>query len=135
MSVNHRQDTVLSCILDCDYCMYGGRRLRVLLSLLFNTMIVHGHYPAELLKSTIVSIPKDKTASLSNSDNYRSISMFNSIHKLFDYVIIDICGDSLSTSDMQYGYKNNHSTTMCTVILKNLFTTTLMATVMFTVVY
>ena len=26
--------------------------------------------------------------------------------------------DSLLTSDMQYGYKNNHSTTMCTVILK-----------------
>ena len=41
--------------------------------------------------------------------------MFNSIHKLFDYVIIDICGDSLSTSDIQYGYRNNHSTTMtCT---------------------
>ena len=45
--------------------------------------------------------------------------MFNSIHKLFDYVIIDICDDSLSTSNMQYhGYKNNHSTTICTVILK-----------------
>ena len=44
--------------------------------------------------------------------------LFNSIHKLFDYVLIDICGDSLSTSDMQYGSKNNHSTTMCTVILK-----------------
>ena len=77
-----------------------------------------GHYPNELIKSAIVSFPRDKTASLSNSDNYRSISMFNSIHKLFDYVIIDICGDSLSTSDMQYGYKNNHSTTRCTVILK-----------------
>ena len=65
-------------------------------------MIVHGHYPSELLKSTIVSIPKDKTASLSNSDNYRGISMFNSIHILFDYVLIDICGDSLSTSDIGY---------------------------------
>ena len=81
-------------------------------------MIVHGHYPSELLKSTIISIPKDKTASLSNCDNYRGVSVFNSTHKLFDYVIIDLCGDSLSTSDMQYGYKNNHSTTMCTIILK-----------------
>ena len=44
--------------------------------------------------------------------------MFNSIHKLLDYVIIDICGGSLTTNDMQYGYKKNHSTTMCTVILK-----------------
>ena len=44
--------------------------------------------------------------------------MFNSIHKLFDYVVIDLCDYSLSTSDMQYGYKKNHSTTMCAVILK-----------------
>ena len=77
----------------------------VLISLLFNAMIVHGHYPTELFKSTIVSIPKDKTASMSKCDNYRSISMFNCIYILFDYVIIDICGDSLSTSDMViYGY-------------------------------
>ena len=74
----------------------------MLLSLLLNALIIDGHYPSELLKSTIVSIPKDKTASLSNSDNYRGISMFNSIHKLFDNVIIEICGDSLSTTDMQY---------------------------------
>ena len=87
---------------NCNHLAHGGRRIRVLLSLLFNAMIVHGHYPSELLKSTIISIPKDKTASLSNSDNYRGISMYNSIHKLFDYVIIDIFSDSLSTSDMQY---------------------------------
>ena len=51
-------------------------------------MIVHGHYPPEPLKSTIVFIPKDKTASLSNSDNYRGISMFNSIHKLFIMLLL-----------------------------------------------
>ena len=44
-------------------------------------------------------------------------SLFNSIDKLLDFVIIDICGDSLSTSDMQYGYKNNHSTTIPCVTL------------------
>ena len=79
---------------------HGGRRIRVLLLLLFKAMIVHGHYPNELLKSTIVYIPKNKTASLSNSDNYRGISMFDSIHKLFNYVIIHICDDFLSTSDI-----------------------------------
>ena len=101
-----------------NHLVHREWRIRVLLSLLFNSMIVHGHYPSELLKSTIVSIPQDKTASLSNSDNYRGISMFNNIHKLFDYVIIDMCGDSLSTSNMQYGYKSSPSTTMCTAILK-----------------
>ena len=83
-------------------------------------MFVHGYYPSELLKSTIISLPKDKTASLSSSSNYRGISLFNSICKLYDYAIIDICGDSLDTCDMQYGFKKKHSTTLCTVVLKEL---------------
>ena len=61
--------------------------------------------------------------------------MFNSIHKLFDYVIIDLCDDSLSTSDMQYSYKNNHSTTICTVILKEVIHHYINDNSMFTVVY
>ena len=83
-------------------------------------MLVHGYYPSELLKSTIISLPKDKTGSLSSSSNYRGISLFNSICKLYDYVIIDIWGDSLDTCDMQYGFKKKHSTTLCTVVLKEL---------------
>ena len=55
-----------------NHLVHGGRRIRVLLSLLFNTMIVHGHYPSELLKSTIESIFKDNRASFSNSDNYEA---------------------------------------------------------------
>ena len=40
-----------------------------MLSLLFNTMIVHGYTPNYLLKSSIISISKDGTASLTTSDN------------------------------------------------------------------
>ncbi len=101
-----------------NHLIYGGNRLNIIVSLLFNVMLTHGYYPSELLKSTIISLPKDNTASLSSSDNYRGISLFNSICKLFDYIIIDMCGDVLSTSDMQFGFKKQHSTTMCSVILK-----------------
>ena len=65
-------------------------------------------------------MPKDKTASLSSRCNYRGISLSNSICKLYDYAIIDICGDSLNTSDTQNGFKKKHSTTLCTVVLKEL---------------
>ena len=71
-----------------DHIINGTHRLNVLLSLFLNTMISHGYTPTVLLKSTIVSIPKDNKASLSNSDNYRGISLFNSINKLFDHVIL-----------------------------------------------
>ena len=42
--------------------------MNVLLSLLFKVMLTYGHYLTELLKSTIIFIPKDTTASLSTSD-------------------------------------------------------------------
>ena len=83
-------------------------------------MLTHGYYPKELVKSTIISIPKDKSISLSKSTNYRGISLFNSINKLFDYVIIDLCGDTLLTSEMQFGFKPKHSTTLCTTVLKEI---------------
>ena len=63
-------------------------------------MISHGYTPIVLLKSRIVSIRKDNKASLSNSDNYRGISLFNSINKLFDIVILYLYKDQFQSSDM-----------------------------------
>ena len=67
-----------------NHLINGGHCLHVFLSLLLNCMIVHGHTPKDLLASTIISIPKDMRASLCKSDNYRGISLFNAICKVFD---------------------------------------------------
>ena len=50
------------------------------------------------------------------SDNYRGISLFYAICKLFDNVILVLYGDELQSSDMQFRYKQGHSTTLCTLI-------------------
>ncbi len=83
---------------------------------MFNLMLTHGYTPADLLKSTIISIPKDVKSSLSSSDNYRGISLFNAVCKLFDKVILYLYKDELKASDMQFGFKEGHSTTMCSLI-------------------
>ena len=57
-------------------------------------MLTHGFNPDDLLRSTIISIPKDSRGSLCSSDNYRGISLSNSICKLFDYVFIHMHKDS-----------------------------------------
>ena len=62
--------------------------------------LVAGYFSSDLVKSTIVSVPKEQSASLSNSNNYRDISLVNCINKLYDYVMIYLCGDRLVTSDM-----------------------------------
>ena len=99
-----------------DHLHNSGKRLHILLSLLFKSLLFHGYSPHELLLSTIVSIPKDVKSSLSSADNYRGISLFNSIAKVFDYVIIELFGGSLQTTDMQFAYKANHSTALCTMV-------------------
>ena len=51
-------------------------------------------------------------------ENYRGIALFNYISKVFDYVIICLCEHRLYTFDMQFGFKDNHSTTMYNLVYK-----------------
>ena len=60
---------------------------------------------------------KDKLGDISNSDNYRAIAISSIFLKIFDWVIILLFSDQLNTSDLQFGFLKNNSTTMCTWIL------------------
>ena len=42
-----------------DYIINGGNRLYVHLSFMFQPMLIHGFTPDVILKSTIISIPKN----------------------------------------------------------------------------
>ena len=69
-------------------------------------MFYHGHTPAYLWKSIFFSIPKDNKASLSDSDKYRGISLFNSLSKLFHHIIILLkYSKQLQSFDIQFGHK------------------------------
>ena len=61
---------------------------------------------------------KDNNKDNNNIDNYRGIALFNCICKLYDNITLFLHGNYLNTSDMQFGYKKGHSTTMCTLIYK-----------------
>ena len=98
-----------------DHLINGGHCLHVFLYILFNVMITHGYNARDLRISSMLSIPKDMKSSLTSSDNYRGISLFNSICKVFDYTILDLCNDYFMISDMQFGLKNKHSTIMCSL--------------------
>ena len=97
-----------------DHIINGTHRLYVLLSLLYNLMFYHGHTPAVLLKSTIVSIPKEVQIIIEvypfliRSVNYLTIII----------IILLKYSKQLQSSDMQFGYKGGHSTALCTLIYK-----------------
>ena len=90
--------------------------MHVLLSILFNVMLQHGYNAKDLILSSIISIPKDMKTYLSSSTNYRGISLFNAIGKVFDYAILLISNTCFQTSDMQFGFKQQHSTVMCSLL-------------------
>ena len=73
---------------------------------------MYGHNLRELLFSSNISIPKDMKSSLSDSNNYRGISLYSASCKVYDHAIICICYTYFVTSDMQFGFKDSQSTVM-----------------------
>jgi len=100
-----------------DHIMNGTPRLHVQLSLLFNSMLSHGYVPKDFLLSTLVPIPKNKRKSLNNSDNYRAIALSSILGKLLDKILLFKCNNAFQTSDLQYGFKQKHSTNQCTFVV------------------
>ena len=100
-----------------DHIINGTNLLNIYLSLLFSSMITHGVTPREILLSTVVPIPKNKRKSVNDSDNFRGIALSSSIGKLLDWILLNSNRCILNSSDLQYGYKEGHSTTHCTFVL------------------
>ena len=84
------------------------------LAALFKILLIHGHISPLVLISTIVPLVKDKLGDVNSSNNYRSIALSSLILKVFDWVVILAFEKNLTTDDLQFGYKQNTSTTMCT---------------------
>ena len=99
-----------------NHFKYAPPRFVILLTMLIRMMFIHGHSPESLLYSIIISIPKCKRKSLSDSNNYRGIALCYSLNKLIDLLILNKCGSSLCSSDYQFGFKRGQSTTLCTSV-------------------
>ena len=84
---------------------------------LFNSIMSHGCIPGSFLFAIILPLPKNSRLDLKNSNNYRAISLSSVFGKVFDKIIIEKQFEQLSTSGLQFGYKRNSSTVMCTTML------------------
>ena len=101
-----------------DLFIHATHRFYVIFNALLNSMLIHGHSPDEFILSVLVSIPKDTRGNLLTSDNYRGIALCSALSKVVDYVILEKYSDDLQSSNLQFAYKKDHSTTMCTAVLK-----------------
>ena len=101
-----------------NHLLISSQEFLVQISLLLSSILTHGYQPHDILKGSIESIPKNVRGNLCDSSNYRGITLCNSISKIFDIVILNKYGNLLATSDMQYAFKDKHSTVMCTLVMK-----------------
>jgi len=100
-----------------DHVKLGCNVLLKPLTCLINCMFVHGYTAQELLISNIISIPKGQV-DRSSINNYRGIALASCLSKVTDLLIVNRYEQCLKTSDNQFAYKKDHSTTMCTLVVK-----------------
>jgi len=84
-------------------------KLVVLLSVLFNKMLTCGRVPELFCSGMIIPVPKDKSGDLTDSKNYRGITLSPVISKVFESCLLDLYGEFLHSSDLQFGFKKQLS--------------------------
>lgn len=100
-----------------DNLIHAPHSLFVILTLIFNAMIVHGVSPDSMILGTMIPIPKNRKQSLMDSNNYRAITLSSIIGKVFDWVVLLKESDNLCSSDLQFGFKKGVSTTQCSFLM------------------
>ena len=92
---------------------------RIAYTLLFTSMLSHGHMSAELMKTAIVPILKNRQGDTSDKNNYRPIAIVMTLSKIFELCIMRKVETQLITSDNQFGFKREHGTDLCIFTVKS----------------
>ena len=101
-----------------EHFKYGADNLRILLSMVLNSMLIHAHLPPMLMSTKISPIVKDKKGDLGSADNYRPIAITCILSKVFELMILERHKSTLETSANQFGYKPKHGTEFCVFVAK-----------------
>ena len=100
-----------------DNIINAPHRFYVILTQVFNSMLVHGMCPRSMLVGTMIPIPKVKQQVVCESDNFRAIALSSILGKVLDWIILIKEEKSLCTSELQFGFKPGVSTTQCTHVV------------------
>ena len=93
--------------LSAEHLKFAHPSLVIHLCALFRAIVASGRVPDAFGSGIIVPLIKDKTGNASSLNNYRGITLISVIAKLFELVLLEICGNYLLTDDLQFGFKHN----------------------------
>ncbi len=97
------------------HIIYSSESLGAHIAIWFTAMLRHGLTLDGMLIG--FPIPNGRWANLSTSDNFRAITLSSILCKMLDVVILTKEKGSLCFSDLQYGFKQGYSTSLCTAVV------------------
>lgn len=105
--------------LSIEHLQCAGVHLPRVLAMFYTFCIRHSYLPADLMKTIVVPVIKNKTGDASDKGNYRPISLATIIAKVLDSVL-DIYMDQHSgLNDGQFGFRPGLSTEAAVLCLKH----------------
>ena len=97
---------------------YAGFRLWTHLSLFYTFCLCHSYVPDNFMSINIVPLVKNKCGDLTDVNNYRAIALCNIDTKVLEKIVLAEVTTYHACDDHQFGFKKNHSTTLCTAAVK-----------------
>ena len=85
--------------------IHGGLRLAAHLGILFNLFLVHSFVPDIFMRCTIVPLVKCKAADLTDINNYRAVTLPNSVTKILEVILLSYVNDKIGIVEYQFGLK------------------------------
>ena len=103
--------------LSSDHFINSCGQLSVHIALFLSMGLRHSFVPPIMRNSVLIPIPKNARKSLYRSENYRSIAISSLIGKILDNIVLVKHEHILCNSELQFGFRQKHSTTQCTFVL------------------
>lgn len=91
--------------LSIEHAIHSHSNINQVLCNLFKWITCHRYVPTGFCMGTIVPLVKDKTRNLNDIENYRPITLIPVISKIFEHVILQLCENSLTSDQLQFGFK------------------------------
>ena len=102
-----------------EHIIHGSTKPVFYLHLLFNSMIQHGIVVTDFSNCEIIPIVKDSQGDVSDSLNYRGITLGVLFSKLFEIAINEKISPYLMSDQLQFGFKGRTSTSHALYILRS----------------
>ena len=104
--------------LSAEHFKHADRRITILLSIFYTSVISHGHLPDDFMKTIIIPLVKHKCGDTCDVNNYIRIALVTVASNIFEIILLELMESYQDTIDNQFGFKKGHSADHCIYALK-----------------